>query len=60
MKGLELSRRYYETVGKPALEKLFANWLPRLAVGLVGGQNVLGMMMNYPETTILEQDSAFG
>ena len=36
MKGLELSRRYYETVGKPALEKLFANWLPRLAVGLVG------------------------
>ena len=36
MNGLELSRGYYEEVGKPMLETDFADILPYLAVGLVG------------------------
>ena len=36
MTGLELSRGYYETFGKPMLEEQFASVLPYLAVGFVG------------------------
>ena len=36
MNGLELSRGYYETYGKPMLENEFADLLPFLAVGCVG------------------------
>lgn len=36
MKGLELSRLYYEKYGKEMLEKEFLDALPYLAVGLVG------------------------
>lgn len=36
MNGLELSRGYYETYGKPMLENEFADLLPYLAVGYVG------------------------
>ncbi|MBQ8116770.1 MAG: DUF4125 family protein [Lachnospiraceae bacterium] len=36
MTGLELCRKYYEVYGKPALEKDFAPYLNRIAVGLVG------------------------
>lgn len=36
MKGLELSRAYYERFGKPMLEEQFPELLPLLAVGLVG------------------------
>ncbi len=36
MKGLELSRLYYETYGRPMLEEQFAPYLDRIAVGLVG------------------------
>ena len=36
MKGLELSRAYYETCGRPVLERDFADLLPYVAVGLVG------------------------
>ncbi len=36
MNGLELSRAYYETCGKPVLERDFADLLPYLAVGLIG------------------------
>ena len=36
MNGLELSRGYYETYGKPMLEGEFADLLPYLAVGFVG------------------------
>lgn len=36
MKGLELSRRYYETVGRPALQARFGEQFSRMAVGLVG------------------------
>ncbi|MBR3290525.1 MAG: DUF4037 domain-containing protein [Clostridia bacterium] len=36
MNGLELSRAYYESCGKPVLERDFADLLPYLAVGLTG------------------------
>ncbi len=36
MKGLELSRLYYEEVIKPMLEEQFASYVPRIAAGLVG------------------------
>ena len=36
MKGIELSRAYYEEYGKPMLEKDFPQYLDRIAVGLVG------------------------
>ena len=36
MKGLELSRGYYEEYGKPMLESEFSGVLPYLAVGFVG------------------------
>ena len=36
MNGLELSRGYYETYGKPMLKGEFADLLPYLAVGFVG------------------------
>lgn len=36
MKGIELSRAFYEEYGKPMLEKDFAPYLDRIAVGLVG------------------------
>lgn len=36
MTGLELSRRYYAEVGRPALEKQFPDLLSRMAVGLAG------------------------
>ncbi len=36
MKGLELSRFYYEKYGKPMLEENFPELLPYIAVGLVG------------------------
>jgi len=36
MKGLELAREYYETFGKPMLEKEFPHLLPFIAAGLFG------------------------
>ena len=36
MNGLELSRAYYETYGKPMLERDFPGLLPLIAVGLTG------------------------
>ena len=36
MKGLELSKLYYETYGKPMLEEFFSEVLPYIAVGLTG------------------------
>ena len=36
MKGIELSRAYYEQCGKPMLEEQFADLLPYLAVGFIG------------------------
>ena len=37
MKGLELSRAFYERYGLPMLQEQFADVLPLLAVGLLGG-----------------------
>ena len=43
MQGLELSRRYYETYGRPMLEAKFPELVPLLAVGLAGsGSECLG------------------
>ena len=43
MKGLELSKRYYEAYGRKMLENEFPDILPYLAVGLVGsGSECLG------------------
>ena len=43
MNGLELSRRYYETYGRPMLREQFPEWEPYLAVGLAGsGSECLG------------------
>jgi len=43
LKGLELSRRYYETYGKDMLKEQFPDLLPYLAVGLAGsGSECLG------------------
>ncbi len=36
VRGLDLCREYYETLGKPMLESLFPDYLDRIAVGLVG------------------------
>ncbi len=36
VKGLELSRRYFEAYGAPMLKAQFPDWADRLAVGLVG------------------------
>lgn len=36
MKGIELSRAFYEEYGKPMLQKDFSPYLDRIAVGLVG------------------------
>ncbi len=55
MKGLALSRAYYEAYGKPMLEEQFAPYLDRIAVGLVGhGSECFG----YDDA--LSQDHDFG
>ena len=36
MKGLQLSKEYFETYGKPMLENEFSHLLPYLAAGLFG------------------------
>ena len=36
MKGLELSRAYYEQVGRPALERELPELTGRMAIGLAG------------------------
>lgn len=43
MKGLELSRKYYEAYGEPMLRENFAEIMPHIAVGLVGqGSECMG------------------
>ena len=36
MKGLELSRGYYEDIVRPAIEEKFGDKIDRMAFGLVG------------------------
>ncbi|MBR1852294.1 MAG: DUF4125 family protein, partial [Lachnospiraceae bacterium] len=53
MTGLELCRQYYEACGKPALEKEFAPFLDRIAVGLAGeGSDCFG----YDDETSRDHD----
>ena len=43
LKGLEISRLYYETYGKPMLEAKYSEYVDRIAVGLCGeGSECLG------------------
>lgn len=43
MKGLELSRRYYETLARPSLEANFGEAVRRMSIGLAGeGSECLG------------------
>lgn len=43
MKGLELSRKFFEAYGRPMLTEQFADILPHIAVGLVGqGSECMG------------------
>ncbi|MBP5528854.1 MAG: DUF4037 domain-containing protein [Lachnospiraceae bacterium] len=43
MKGLELSKQFYDTYGKEMLEGSFSDYLPFISVGLLGGgSEVLG------------------
>ena len=36
MRGLEIARAYFETWGRPMLERDFPEWMPHLAAGLFG------------------------
>ena len=36
MKGMELSRAYFEEFGRPMIEKQFAGYKDSIAAGLVG------------------------
>ena len=74
MKGLELSRAFYESHGKPMLERDFPHLLPLIAVGLAGsGSECFGYDDEYsqdhdfepgfciflPEEDVLDRKSAF-
>lgn len=74
MKGLELSRAFYEAYGKPMLERDFPHLLPLIAVGLAGsGSECFGYDDAYsqdhdfepgfciflPSEEILDRKSAF-
>ena len=39
MNGLALSRSFYETIGKPALEQQFPALMSRMAIGLEGEES---------------------
>ena len=74
MKGLELSRRFYEECGRPILEEQFSHLLPYLAVGLSGsGSDCFGydddlsrdhdfepaFCIFLPDESIVDRKSAF-
>lgn len=53
LNGMKLSKMYYEEYGKPMLEKEFAEYLDKMAIGLVGkGSDCLG----YDDTTSMDHD----
>lgn len=48
IKGLELSKLYYEQIGKPMLEEKFSDYIDELAIGLVGeGSDCFGFDDDY-------------
>ena len=74
MNGLELSRAYYETYGKPMLERDFPEMLPLLAVGLTGSGSECygyddeisrdhdyepGFCIFLPDETLVDRQTAF-
>lgn len=53
MNGLKLSRLYYEQVGLPMLKEKFGDYLPKLAIGLVGkGSDCFG----YDDASSMDHD----
>lgn len=53
MKGLELSRKYYETYGRVMIDEKFAEYKDRIAVGLVGeGSDCFG----YDDAVSMDHD----
>ncbi len=61
MKGLELSRQFYETWGRPMLMEQFSEYVPLLRPEWPGKvRTVSDMMMSSPGTMILRQAFAFG
>ena len=53
MKGLDISREYYEEFGRPMLERDFPELMPYLAAGLFGsGSECLG----YDDEVSLDHD----
>ena len=74
MKGLELSKRFYEEVGKPVLEQNFSHLLPYIAIGLAGSGSECygydddlsqdhdfepGFCIFIPDEDVLDRKSAF-
>ena len=74
MKGLELSRRYFDAYGAPMLRERFPEWADRLAVGLVGSGSECfgfddavsqdhdfepGFCVFLPEEDVLDRKTAF-
>ncbi len=74
MKGLELSKRFYEEVGKPVLEQSFPHLLPYIAIGLAGSGSECygydddlsqdhdfepGFCIFIPDEDVLDRKSAF-
>ena len=75
MNGLELSRAYYETNGKPMLERDFSDLMPLIAVGLTGSGSECygyddalsrdhdfepGFCIFLPDESIVDRARAFG
>ena len=74
MNGLELARAYYETYGKPMLERDFPDLLPLIAVGLTGSGSECygyddglsrdhdfepGFCIFLPDETVIDRPTAF-
>ncbi len=61
MKGLELSRAYFEEYGKPMIDTQLAQYRPYMAAGLVGeGSECLGFDDEFPRITISDRHSVCG
>lgn len=55
VKGLDLCRAYFNEVCYPLLEREFANFLPRMAAGLIGeGSECYGFVMRFQEIMTLD------
>lgn len=58
VKGLEISKAYYEEFGVPMIKEQFPELEPKIAVGLIGsGSECFGLMIEFQLTMILIQVS---